>query len=244
MKVNVHIGNIMNEDKVQCQICKKWFKQITATHLENKHQITFDKYKEMFPDAETHPQKLRDKLVAANVEKWSDPNYKERTAKSISDKNKIVMNDPEMTKKLEEGSARRWSREPTPEYLQKMEEMGERQIREDNPNWRGGSSFERYPRVFFKQRVYIIEKYNNSDYFTGIHKDICSKNVGLSIHHIDYDKENNNQDNLIPLCKMNHLLVHKKYKYRNFWFKLIKYSQYYDQEYYEIDKTFNIFEVL
>jgi hypothetical protein len=87
----------------------KWFKQITGKHLQLKHNITFEKYKEMFPDAETHPQWLRDQLVDANIEKWADPDYKERTAKTISDKNKIVMNEPEMTKKLEEGSARRWS---------------------------------------------------------------------------------------------------------------------------------------
>jgi hypothetical protein len=101
----------MNEDKVQCQICKKWFKQITGKHLQLKHNITFEEYKEMFPDAETHPQWLRDQLVDANKEKWSDPEYKVSTAKTISDKNKVVMNEPEMTEKLKAGSKRRWSHE-------------------------------------------------------------------------------------------------------------------------------------
>ena len=101
----------MNQEQVQCQICKRYFKQITGKHLQIKHNITFEEYKKMFPDAETHPQWLRDKLVDANIEKWSDPKYKKRTAKTISDVNKIIMNDPEMTKKLKEGSVRRWSRE-------------------------------------------------------------------------------------------------------------------------------------
>jgi hypothetical protein len=235
----------MNQNKVQCQICKKWFKQITGTHLENKHHITFEKYKEMFPDVETHPQWLRDQLVDANIEKWSNQDYKDRTAKTISEKNKIVMNKPEMTEKLKGGSLRRWSCEYTDDYLQTMKEMGKRQMDKDNPNWRGGSSFEKYPKEFRERRLYIIEKYNNSDYFSGIHKNICSKNVGLSVHHIDYDKQNNIENNLIPLCKKNHLLIHKKYKYRFVWSKLIKYAQYYDKEYYkESDKNFNIIKEL
>lgn len=37
----------MNGDKVQCEICKKWFKQLNG-HLI-KHNITSKEYKEMFP---------------------------------------------------------------------------------------------------------------------------------------------------------------------------------------------------
>ena len=40
----------MNEDKVQCQICKRWFKQITGKHLQIKHNITFEEYKKMFSE--------------------------------------------------------------------------------------------------------------------------------------------------------------------------------------------------
>lgn len=79
----------MTKDKVQCQICKRWFKQLTGTHLKNKHNITFEKYKEMFPDAETHPQWLRNQLIDANVEKWSDQDYKD----NIADKNSKIIKE-------------------------------------------------------------------------------------------------------------------------------------------------------
>ena len=36
--------------KVQCLICKKWFKQLSS-HLKNKHNMTGNEYKKLFPDA-------------------------------------------------------------------------------------------------------------------------------------------------------------------------------------------------
>lgn len=95
---------------------------------------------------------------------------------------------------------------------------------ENNGNWQGGLSFEKYPKEFFNQRNYIREKYNNG--------------VATSVHHIDYNKQNSNEDNLIPLSKDNHGLTNGK---RHFWYKLIKYSQNYDKYYYKENKRFNIF---
>jgi len=36
---------------ISCQLCDKKFKQITTTHLKKSHQISFDEYKKLFPDA-------------------------------------------------------------------------------------------------------------------------------------------------------------------------------------------------
>jgi hypothetical protein len=38
------------EDKVQCQVCKEYFKLISPTHLK-KHGLTFQEYKELYPEA-------------------------------------------------------------------------------------------------------------------------------------------------------------------------------------------------
>jgi len=46
-----------NYDYVECEICKEKFKQITSTHLK-KHNITRNKYVEMFPLTQTHSQEL------------------------------------------------------------------------------------------------------------------------------------------------------------------------------------------
>ena len=66
-------------------------------------------------------------------------------------------------------------------------------------NWQGGISKEPYGIEFNdKLRGAVRNKYNNTC-------QLCSKEESengrkLDVHHIDYDKKNNNEDNLIPLC--------------------------------------------
>ncbi len=92
-----------------------------------------------------------------------------------------------------------------------------------NGNWQGGISFEEYPQEFSLRLKERIRKLFNRKCF------LCRSNDKengrlLSIHHIDYNKKNNNLDNLIPLCEH----CHGKTNYnRNFWvkeFKLLLYA--------------------
>jgi len=52
--------------------------------------------------------------------------------------------------------------------------------------------FNKYPEKFFKIRYWILKRDNHT----------CQKcnKYGNEIHHIDYDKENNKEDNLLVLC--------------------------------------------
>lgn len=63
-----------------------------------------------------------------------------------------------------------------------------------NPNWKKGISFLPYSSEFNKSLKEEIKKRDN---YTCQH---CGIKYSLSIHHIDYDKNNNHQDNLITLC--------------------------------------------
>ncbi len=81
------------------------------------------------------------------------------------------------------------------------------------PNWQDGSSFEPYGLEFNKQiKKSILERDNyqcqdpNCD---GNHKK-------LHIHHIDYDKKNNNPENLITLCNSCHTRTNGKKKRQYF----------------------------
>lgn len=78
----------------------------------------------------------------------------------------------------------------------------------------------------------IRNKYNDCDYISGLHKNICNKRVNLDVHHVDYDKEQGcgKNFNLIPLNKSNHSKTNKN---RYFWNKLFIYSLGYDNEYYK-----------
>ena len=67
-------------------------------------------------------------------------------------------------------------------------------------NWKGGKSFEPYPKVFNNTLKRIIKEID--DYICQLcgvgEKDHYEK---LSIHHIDYDKNNCQISNLITLCR-------------------------------------------
>lgn len=86
---------------------------------------------------------------------------------------------------------------------------------ENNPQWRGGISFEPYGLEFNND---LKEKIRERDNWTcqecGIHQDNLDEH--LCIHHIDYDKKNNSEDNLISLCRSCHAQTNFS---RNDWTK-------------------------
>ncbi len=72
-------------------------------------------------------------------------------------------------------------------------------IKEKNPNWQGGTSFEPYTSEFNKQLKELIRSRDGYK----CQKCGCSEienRKKLSIHHIDYDKKNCLPENLITLC--------------------------------------------
>lgn len=82
--------------------------------------------------------------------------------------------------------------------------------KENNPNWRGGISFEHYSDSWTKILKFSIKK---RDKFIC---NICGKNKKLVVHHIDYNKKNCNPDNLITLCVNCHAKTNFK---RDNWIK-------------------------
>lgn len=82
------------------------------------------------------------------------------------------------------------------QYLKLLENTPRK---EKHPNWLGGISFLPYcPKFDKKLKNRIKNKYRN----------MCSlckiSNVMLVVHHIDYDKKNSSENNLIPLCESCH----------------------------------------
>lgn len=84
---------------------------------------------------------------------------------------------------------------------------------ENNHAWRGGKSFEPYPPEFNKYfKKEIKERDNYKCQVCGTPRQECE--FYLSVHHIDYDKENNLKDNLITLCNDCHLETNTN---RGYW---------------------------
>lgn len=81
--------------------------------------------------------------------------------------------------------------------------MSETRLGEKGANWLGGISFEPYPLEFNRRlRSRIRERDNNICR-------ICEKTkeengCNMSVHHIDYNKDNSTPYNLISLCKICH----------------------------------------
>ena len=78
-----------------------------------------------------------------------------------------------------------------------------------NPSWRGGKSFEPYSVEFTEGLKEIIRKrdhYRCQECFR--HQDELHYKSGskykLHIHHIDYNKKNDQENNLIALCHSCH----------------------------------------
>jgi len=93
---------------------------------------------------------------------------------------------------------------------------------EGAPNWRGGKSFEPYLPEFntrLKERIRERDNYQCQ---------LCKTEINwraLPIHHIDYDKTNNEEQNLITLCDY----CHKRTNFnRDYW------KNYFKQGYFKL----------
>jgi 5-methylcytosine-specific restriction endonuclease McrA len=80
-------------------------------------------------------------------------------------------------------------------------------IKNKNPNWKGGISKELYG---FDWTNLLKHSIRTRDCFVC---QICKEN-GWIIHHINYNKKNNNPDNLITLCRSCHSKTNGN---RNYW---------------------------
>jgi hypothetical protein len=91
-----------------------------------------------------------------------------------------------------------------------------------NPNWRGGISFEPYTPEFNDQLKKSIRKRGNYQCQNcGMTEEehLIVIGTNLHVHHIDYNKKNNNENNLITLCNQCHLRTNYN---RNYWKEVLK----------------------
>jgi hypothetical protein len=99
----------------------------------------------------------------------------------------------------------------TKEYKQKYSETHSAEL---NPNWKGGLSFLPYP---VKWNQTLKNKIKEQDNYTCQNPNCEKQNYPLSVHHIDYNKENCEPDNLITLCMICNAKANGK---RDYWREL------------------------
>jgi len=91
---------------------------------------------------------------------------------------------------------------------------------EQNPAWKGGISFEPYAPSFNRQ---LKDRTRVRDNFIcqlcGVPELECDKR--LCVHHIDYDKKNCEESNLISLCRSCHTKTnHNRQYWQSYFIKL------------------------
>ncbi len=89
---------------------------------------------------------------------------------------------------------------------------------EKNPSWKGGVSFKKYPFSWQNKLKWKIRKRD------GYRCIICGTvqkelRVHLHIHHIDYNKDNLNENNLVSVCNSCHAQTNFD---REFWIIILK----------------------
>jgi len=92
----------------------------------------------------------------------------------------------------------------TPEWKQKKSKLCKSRTGERAFAWKGGKSFEPYSPEFnnaLKEKIRKRDNYRCQECFR--HQNELKRK--LDIHHIDFDKKNNNPKNLISLCNTCHM---------------------------------------
>lgn len=192
---------------VQCQ--KEWQKSLSweSIHGSEKAQMLRDQasIKATMNNPSTNPETA--KKISDGLKKYLAENPGTR----VGEKNPFYgkHHSPETVKYLKESKIGKISYNSE----QREKQLQNTLRKENHPLWLGGISNGEYGADFdanLKQLIKEIYGYNCQ---------ICKISTSiLDIHHIDYDKKNNNVDNLVPLCKKCHGMTNHN---RDNWKKVL-----------------------
>ena len=159
-----------------------------------------------------HTEESKNKIGVAVRKFMTGRHLSEETKKKLSEINMGRKSPPrsaEYRKYLSLrmiGKKNPWYGKYLPEKIKRK--MSIAHIGEKNHQWRGGVSFEPYSPVFnktLKEKIRERDNYRCQECFR--HQDELFRNTKagirpykLCVHHIDYDKKNNSESNLISLC--------------------------------------------
>lgn len=88
-------------------------------------------------------------------------------------------------------------------------------------NWQGGKSFERYPQEFdgvLRENIRKRDNYICQECGLTAEEERKTRRRSLSVHHIDYDKSNCSEANLIALCTTCHTKTNSN---REYWQEIL-----------------------
>jgi len=166
-----------------------WMKGRKHTE-ESKRKMSESKKGQRRPHTKKSRKKISDALRGHPVSK--------KTRRKIGDANRGKVRSEKFKRRLSEVFKGRTPWIAGRHHTDEAKEKISRAIRGRNHyNWKDGSSFEPYPLEFnsFLRRQIRRRDGQTCQYCGGL---------GRCVHHIDYDKENNDPSNLVTLCASCH----------------------------------------
>jgi len=173
----------------------RWLWEVTVEEISNTQVVTYI-------DGNPKNCKLENLKVISRSESNSihmmDHVVSDETRKKLSGahKGKKLSNDHK--RKIGASVKQRWD----------SGEFESIHVGENNPRWKGGIKFLVYPKEFNEKLRRMIRSRDNHEC------QCCNKNLYRSryghVHHIDGDKQNNNERNLVLVCASCHNAIHNK----------------------------------
>ena len=183
-------------------------------------------------------KKLKGKKYGSNVERFGEEKAKE-ISKNMSDSkmgkkleeicgskeraeevSKILSESHKGLTPTDEARKNMSKAQKTPEARKRKIEFMKTRVGELSPNWQGGKNSETYgPEFNDRLRQQIFERDHGICQVCKLHKEQLQflfkrNNWIFHIHHIDYNKKNNDPINLLLLCIKCHLITNGN---RNYW---------------------------
>ena len=144
-----------------------------------------------------HSEESKKKMSESCKKRWKDKKYREHMRKvHLGQK---AWNKG--TKGIMKPNSTSFKKGEHPSKKTQFKKGDEKITGENNPNWKGGISYEPYSVDWTKT---LRRSIRERDKYTC---QICGKpqeDVIHNVHHIDYDKQNSNPSNLITLCHSCH----------------------------------------
>ena len=167
-----------NEKNRQSQLKRYKERPVTKKTKEKHSQTALKQFKNGMPE------RTKEKIRKTLKRKYKDPRYKKRIAEKI----KTAMQRPEVKRRMSEAGKKR---------TDGFKKHNNKFFGSKNGRWNNGSSLRGYSIEWTDNLRKQIRKRNK------FVCQICYKH-GHIIHHIDYDKKNNDPKNLVTLCRKCH----------------------------------------
>ena len=197
-------------------INKGWFKKGNKITLGYKQTVGAKKKIGDAKRGDKNPAKrpeVREKIRQTLLEHV----VSEETRQKIRKKIKVMMQRPGVKENLRQKALKQFEN-GMPEKTRKK--IGKSIEGEQHWNWQGGKSFEPYGLEFNEDLKEVIRNRDRRKCQLCEKTELENKEK-LSVHHIDYDKQNNNPNNLISLCRKCHTKTSFSRKY---WIKHFNYE--------------------